>query len=139
MVLTKLNSPASFPTSAFDEIVDNGRLVVDNTPGALDITNADATLAPIVLANQLDTVIGTGSVEQMGTLALTLDGVSTYTGGTFVDTNAMLMVGSATALGSATATSGDGSGKVANHGTIANKTGNFVIVVPGDYDQTGTP
>ncbi len=138
-VLTKLTSPASFVTSAYDEIIDDGRLVVDNSPNALDITNADAVLAPIVLANQLDTIVGSGSLEQMGGLPLTLDGVNTYTGGTMIDTNATLIVASATALGAATATPGDGSGKVGNHGVLANKTGNFVIGVPGDYDQTAGP
>lgn len=139
MVLTKLNSPTSFVTSAYDEIIDNGRLIVDNSPDALDIVIADSTLAPILLANELDTIIGAGSVEQMGALPLTLDGVNTYSGGTIIDSNATLFVASATALGSATATPADGSGRVTNHGVLSNKKGTFVISVPGDYDQTGVP
>jgi hypothetical protein len=139
MVLTKLNSPATFVTSAYDEIIDDGRLVVFNSPNALDITMADSTLAPLLAANQLDTIVGAGSVEQMGSMPLTLDGISTYTGGTIVGANATLLVASATALGAATSTAGDGSGRVINHGVVANKKGNFIIAVPGDYDQSATP
>jgi hypothetical protein len=139
MVLTKLNSPASFVTSAYDQIINDGELIVDNSPNVLDITMADATLAPLLVANQLDTIVGRGSVEQMGQLPLVLDGDNTYSGGTTIDGGATLYVASAAALGSTLGTGGNGSGKVTNHGVLANKKGNFVIRVPGDYDQSGVP
>jgi hypothetical protein len=146
-VLTRLGSPSAYEgstvTAAYDEIIDNGQIIVDNSPGALDITTADTTLGAFEMANQLDTIVGSGSVEQMGTLPLTLDGVNSYTGGTLIDPGATLIVASATALGSSGSTVADGGvaagGDVINHGVLTHSASAFLINVPGNYDQGGSP
>ena len=142
MILTKANAPTSWPTAAivvnplkpdFDIINNNGKLIVDNVPNALSITKADATVSAWIAANTLDGIVGSGSVEQIGTLALTLTGTSTYTGGTTVGAAATLLVGSGSALGSRNA---DGTGgDVVVKGTLKAVGGSRTIQVAGNYTQ----
>ncbi len=139
MVLTASNAGTVFDnnngTIAYNQIIDNGALIVDNTPGALDITVANSVLAPIMQANSLDTISGVGSLEQKGTMALTLTGTNTYSGGTTVDANAELIVASATALGARDSSVVSATANVANHGILTATSSNHVINVPGNYSQ----
>lgn len=122
------------------EIVNNGKLIVNNTPGALDATTvgASADVAAWVSANLLDGIKGSGSVEQRGTLALTLGAATgnpnSYTGGTLIAKGATLLAGSATAFGTHDATIA-GSGDVVNNGTLKAATGLRIIAVPGNFTQ----
>jgi autotransporter-associated beta strand protein len=141
MVITQLNSQWPALNPQWSAVLDDGLILVDNVPGALDMTLTwtDPGVVPLLQMNQLDTISGAGGVEQEGTLPLTLTGVSSYTGGTLVDAGATVIVGSATALGSATTTPGDGTGKVVNHGVLTHAASTWTLSVPGDYDQTATP
>jgi autotransporter-associated beta strand protein len=135
VILTATNAPSTSLNTAFDEIIDNGQLIVDNVPGAADLVQADTSLATTMQANELDTIIGSGSLEQKGSLALTLSGVNTFSGGTTVDRGATLLVASPTALGSLGSSGLSSAGQVINNGVLQATGSNHVITVPGDFSQ----
>jgi hypothetical protein len=95
-----------------------------------------------VSANLLDGITGKGSVEQIGTLPLTLGSPqgnpNTYTGGTTIRAGAVLIAGSPTALGrrDSAATVSSTSGRVFNRGTLQAAENQRPINVPGDYNQS---
>ncbi|MBB6242897.1 hypothetical protein, partial [Rhodanobacter sp. MP1X3] len=66
-----------------DRITDNGTLIVDNTAGAVDG----------VTAVSLSNISGSGSLQQIGNLPLTLLANTTYTGATTIGTGSTLYLG----------------------------------------------
>jgi hypothetical protein len=134
-----------------DAVVDNGVLVVDNTENAISLSNVsgsgsivqDSIPNPAAVAGVPDTfgaqvaVLGLlPGTTKPGIPAVTLTGVNTYAGGTTIGPGATLVVDTATALGSRGAVGQ--SGPVRNRGTLLATPSNHVIVVPGDYDQSGS-
>jgi hypothetical protein len=66
-----------------DRITDNGTLIVDNTVGAVDG----------ITAVSLSNISGSGSLQQIGNLPLTLLANTTYTGATTIGTGSTLYLG----------------------------------------------
>ncbi len=66
-----------------DSITDNGTLIVDNTVGAADG----------ITAVSLSNISGSGSLQQIGNLPLTLLANTTYTGTTTISTGSTLYLG----------------------------------------------
>lgn len=66
-----------------DRIINNGTLIVDNVPGA------DDGISAVSLSN----LSGSGSLQQIGTLPLTLLGNTTYTGTTTIGAGSTLYLG----------------------------------------------
>jgi autotransporter-associated beta strand protein len=101
LVLTATNSTGAFIDPAIYEIYDNGLIVVDNTPNAQNILDADQSAAHniqrFLKLNQLDTISGTGGLEQSGALALTLAGNTVYSGPTTIDPGRTLYLKSSSA------------------------------------------
>jgi autotransporter-associated beta strand protein len=104
--------------TATNLVIDNGQLVVDETPGALD------GIGQVTLSH----ISGSGSVTQMGSLPLTLLGGNTYSGGTKINAGTLL-IGDDAALGK---------GPLVNDGSLATTSTQHVVNIAGDFTQAAT-